>query len=403
MNDSLICCGSRRCPAVGPVASFLLGVAVVAGLAVEDAAAQTGQGAEPVVGPLSPAILNAPQSPSAKQVAPSDERSRGDKEHLSSVDATSGPSNAPVPPKSASSAPDLAPGGSGGVAVEAKEKEGAALPAGSGPPAHSRGINILQLAIQGGIFMIPIAALSLLAATMIVERLIGLRRQRVLPYALLDGLETLSNAAGGFDPRKAYRLCQQHPSAAASVVRALLLKVGRPLAEVEHTVAEASEREADRLYRNVRWLNLAAALAPLLGLLGTVQGMIIAFHQTTILEPGQNKSIILAEGIYTALVTTFAGLVVAIPSALFSHYFEGRIQSLFHEIDELVFNLLPQIERYEGRMRFARQADASESILTEQRAAPPAEARPGSEVRPAGAELRAAAESRPARAAAGPS
>lgn len=251
--------------------------------------------------------------------------------------------------------------------------------------------------------MIPIAALSLLAATMIIERLLGLRRQRVLPYALLDGLEALGNAAGGFDPRKAYRLCQQHPSAAASVVRALLLKVGRPLAEVEHTVAEASEREADRLYRNVRWLNLAAALAPLLGLLGTVQGMIIAFHQTTVLEPGQNKSILLAEGIYTALVTTFAGLVVAIPSALFSHYFEGRIQSLFHEIDELVFNLLPQIERYEGRMRFARQADASESILAEQRPTPLAEVRPAGEVRPASAEMRAASESRPARAAAGPS
>ena len=277
------------------------------------------------------------------------------------------------------------------------------MTAGGGSPANTKGINILELAIQGGIFMIPIAALSLLAATMIVERLIGLRRQRVLPYALLDGLEALGNAAGGFDPRKAYRLCQQYPSAAASVVRALLLKVGRPLAEVEHTVAEASDREADRLYRNVRWLNLAAALAPLLGLLGTVQGMIIAFHQTTILEPGQNKSIILAEGIYTALVTTFAGLVVAIPSALFSHYFEGRIQSLFHEIDELVFNLLPQIERYEGRMRFARQADASESILAEQWAMPPAETRPGSEVRPAGAEPRVAAESRPARAAAGPS
>lgn len=253
--------------------------------------------------------------------------------------------------------------------------------------------------------MIPITALSLLAATMIVERLIGLRRRRVLPYALLEGLETLGNAPGGFDPRKAYRLCQQHPSAAASVVRALLLKVGRPLAEVEHTVAEASEREADRLYSNVRWLNLAAALAPLLGLLGTVQGMIIAFHQTTILEPGQNKSVILAEGIYTALVTTFAGLMVAIPSALFSHYFEGRIQSLFHEIDELVFNLLPQIERYEGRLRFGRQLEASESVLMEQRGVSTAsESRPASELRPAGGEPRGpASEPRAARAAAGPS
>jgi biopolymer transport protein ExbB len=61
------------------------------------------------------------------------------------------------------------------------------------------------------------------------------------------------------------------------------------------------------------------------------------------------------------LVTTFAGLLVAIPAALFSHYFEGRIQNLFHQIDELVFSLLPQVERYEGRVRFSRQADDADS------------------------------------------
>lgn len=379
---------------------FLIGVCLALALHVQRARAQAGQAADPVLGPLSPAILSTPQSPSPKQVAPSEERPNPEKIGIPAAAVTS--DGAITSPSKEGSSQEGERASKDAVAVGDRAREGGAPPSDGSVPAGTKGINILELAIQGGIFMIPIAALSLLAVTMIIERLIGLRRQRVLPYALLDGLEALGNAAGGFDPRKAYRLCQQHPSAAASVVRALLLKVGRPLAEVEHTVAEASEREADRLYRNVRWLNLAAALAPLLGLLGTVQGMIIAFHQTTVLEPGQNKSILLAEGIYTALVTTFAGLVVAIPSALFSHYFEGRIQSLFHEIDELVFNLLPQIERYEGRMRFARQTDASESILAEQRTAPPAEARPAGEARAAG-ELRAAPESRPARAAAGPS
>lgn len=368
---------------------LLLAALLVAGLLRGSTTAR----AEQATGPLSPAILTTPQDPTPKQLTPLDERSRGDKTDAA-LDARPAKSDAP---------PSLIEGVSSGKGRPAEDtaekleeaKEGGSLPSEGNLPGGSKNINVLELAIQGGIFMIPIAALSLLAATMMVERLIGLRRQRVLPDALLDGLDALGSAAGGFDPRKAYRLCQQYPSAAANVVRALLLKVGRPLAEVEHTVAEASEREADRLYRNVRWLNLAAALAPLLGLLGTVQGMIIAFHHTTILEPGQNKSIILAEGIYTALVTTFAGLVVAIPSALFSHYFEGRIQGLFHEIDELVFNLLPQIERYEGRMRFARQVDASESMLAEQRAAPSAEARPAS------AEPPVAPEVRPARAAAG--
>jgi biopolymer transport protein ExbB len=116
------------------------------------------------------------------------------------------------------------------------------------------------------------------------------------------------------------------------------------------------------LYANVRWLSLAAAVAPLLGLLGTVWGMIVAFHQTTQLETGQNKADFLAEGIYVALVTTLGGLAVAIPAAILAHYFEGRIQALFHQTDELLFNLLPQIERYEGRLRVSHQSLGGEPV-----------------------------------------
>ena len=116
-----------------------------------------------------------------------------------------------------------------------------------------------------------------------------------------------------------------------------------------------SEREAGKLYANVRWLNLAAAITPLMGLLGTVWGMIRAFHDTTQLSPGQNKADYLAEGIYVALITTLGGLMVAIPAAIFAHYFEGRIQSLFLQIDEMLFSLMPQIERFEGKVRFGQQ------------------------------------------------
>ncbi len=218
------------------------------------------------------------------------------------------------------------------------------------------GINFFALLLKGGWFMVPIGLLSLVVVTIAIERSISLRRSRVLPDALVRKLGTLGGVQGSFDPREAYRICQQYPSAAANVVRAMLLKVGRPHSEVEHTVAEASEREAERLYANVRWLNLAAGVAPLLGLLGTVWGMIDAFHRTSILGPNQNKTEVLATGIYLALVTTFGGLMIAIPAAVFGHLFEGRIQKLFHQIDEMLFNLLPQIERFEGRMRFGQSA-----------------------------------------------
>ena len=217
---------------------------------------------------------------------------------------------------------------------------------------ESEGINIFSLIVQGGAFTIPIGLMSLVTVTFVIERSMALRRDRVIPASLVAELGLLAEEQGQFDPRAAYRLCQRYPSAAPSVIRAMLVKVGRPQSEVDRSTTEASEREADRLYSNVRWLNLAAAVTPLMGLLGTVWGMIQAFHDTTGLPQGVNKADFLAEGIYVALVTTLCGLIVAIPAAVFSHYLEGKLQRLFHEVDELLFSLMPQIERFEGRMRF---------------------------------------------------
>ncbi len=249
--------------------------------------------------------------------------------------------------------------------VQAQEETTASAPAEptatETAPSDDQSLSILKLYFGGGLFMFPITILAIIALTAAIERSIGIRRSKVLPEGLVTALGQLGTTAGGFDPRKAFRICQQYPSAASRVIRTMLLKVGRPISEIEHCVVESSNREATRLYANVRWLNLTAATAPLLGLLGTIQGMILAFHRMSTLTQGADKAVELSSGIYVALVTTFAGLVVAIPSVMFSHYFEGRIQTLFSEIDELVFNLLPQVERYEGRVRFSRQQGEEET------------------------------------------
>lgn len=216
-------------------------------------------------------------------------------------------------------------------------------------------INVLELLVQGGPMMLPIALMSLVVVTFGIERIFGLRRHRVLPPELIAGLGTLASRQGGFDPRKAYKLCQRCPSSSANVIKAMLLKVGRPHPELERAVSEASQREATKLYANVRWLSLAAAVSPLLGLLGTVGGMILAFHNTANLPTGVDKAEVLAEGIYMALVTTFAGLVVAIPAAVLAHGFEGRIQKVFCELDEILLGLMPQLERFEGRLRVSQK------------------------------------------------
>jgi biopolymer transport protein ExbB len=222
-------------------------------------------------------------------------------------------------------------------------------------------IDLWELAQRGGMLMIPISFVSLIVVTFGLERMIALRRRKVLPPVLFDGLDRLAGQKGGLDPRRAYALCQKYPSTASRVILGMLLRLGRPHGEVEQALRDASDREAGRLYANVRWLTLAAGIAPLLGLLGTVGGMIQAFFETANLQPGANRADYLAEGIYKALVTTFAGLTVAIPAAILAHMFEGRIQRLFRELDERVARLLPQLERFEGRLRANHEAcDISE-------------------------------------------
>ena len=195
-----------------------------------------------------------------------------------------------------------------------------------------------------------IACVSLVSLTFAAERALALRRSKVLPYELAAGLRALANRKGDFDLQHAQRLCRQYPSSAASVIKAMLAKVGRPVLEIEAALTEASEREASRLFANVRWQNLAFNVAPMFGLAGTVHGMIIAFYVTAHMPLGKNKMESLATGIYAALVCTFAGLIVAIPAGIFSHYFEGRILKLFQQIEDLARLLIPHFERLEGRV-----------------------------------------------------
>ena len=161
------------------------------------------------------------------------------------------------------------------IAVADDEIENGTSRSSSESPAPSQPageFNLLTLVFKGGVLMIPIFAMSILVITLVIERTLSLRERKVLPKELVTELGRLASNRNGFDPRQAYRICQSFPSSASTVIRAMLLKVGRPQSEVEHAVAEASDREASRLYGNVRWLNLAAAVTPLMGLFGTVWG-----------------------------------------------------------------------------------------------------------------------------------
>ncbi len=221
-----------------------------------------------------------------------------------------------------------------------------------------------DLAVQGGLFMIPIGLASVVVIAFALERMIGLRGRRIIPPQLLSELESLDAEGTGIDPRAAYKVCQEHPSPLAGIIRAAVLKIGRPHSEVEKAVEDAVARESSDMMRNMRPINVVASIAPLLGLIGTVQGMIMAFMVTsTTSSTGTGKAQELAQGIYTALVTTFAGLCVAVVAVLISNWLESRIERLLRDMEEIFLEIVPQFERYEGKVRVTRASgpDASES------------------------------------------
>jgi biopolymer transport protein ExbB len=185
--------------------------------------------------------------------------------------------------------------------------------------------------VAGGPLMIPIGVCSFLLLLVMLERLIILRRKRIIPRLFVERL-LLQIGEGAIDRNEALERCEDDSSLTAEVFAAAIRKWGKSAVEVEQAVLDAGERAANQLRRFLRLINCIATVSPLLGLLGTVSGMIQAFNDIA----GSNamgRAELLAGGIGTALITTAAGLCVAIPALILYMYFVARVDSLVTEID----------------------------------------------------------------------
>jgi biopolymer transport protein ExbB len=228
-----------------------------------------------------------------------------------------------TPAPASKTAPAPAPSTAASPAAEPDEPE----PASGGT---IRGKNLWVTLSRGGPLMIPILLCSLVAVAFTIERFVSLRQGAVAPRTLAeDVLKAVGNggAAAGLE------LCQQRPSSLARVLGAGLALAGSPKEDVVAAMQETGERELWNLDRFAKPLNIIAGVSPLLGLLGTVWGMIIAFdvvaQKGALGDPKQ-----LANGIATALLTTLAGLSVAIPAYILYHYFRGKTDRMIIEIEE---------------------------------------------------------------------
>ena len=221
---------------------------------------------------------------------------------------------------------------------------------------HSR--RLLPMLMGGGPLMIPIGVCSFILVVFVFERFISRRKGRIIPGPFTKRfMEQLREQE--LDQNSAIVLCDRDGSPAAKVFKAGIERWGRPAIEVEQAILDAGERAANSLRKYLRLINGIATVCPLLGLLGTVLGMIQAFDSIASIGPGvADPKALIATGISQALLTTAAGMTVAIPALITYLFFSSRVDKHVMEIDALGMKIvnLVSAESKLGKSRSTRKA-----------------------------------------------
>jgi len=197
---------------------------------------------------------------------------------------------------------------------------------------------VIDLIIKGGVFIYPIILCSIIALAIFIERLWTLRRKKVIPPGFISKVEEKVKA---MRISEAVYLCENDNSSIARVFLAGLKSMGKGMWLVKEAIEDKGGREGVILERYLGVLSTIANLSTLLGLLGTVSGMMKIFK--VISEAGENPAI-LAGGIAEALITTFAGLCVAIPVMACHRILKDKAESLIFEMEEYCINLIELME-----------------------------------------------------------
>lgn len=204
---------------------------------------------------------------------------------------------------------------------------------------------MIEFLQQGGPVMWPLSICSILAVAIIVERIINLRPSKVLPQ---DEIEHLGSLIDGGLLVQAEEYCERRPGPLTNIVAAAL-EARRESAEgIRQVVEDQGRQEVPRLQKYLGVLGTVASVSPLLGLLGTVLGMIEVFRVVSTQGIGQAQS--LAGGISQAMITTASGLTIAIPALVAYNVFSDKANALILEMERLALTFIKQIVRQRARV-----------------------------------------------------
>jgi len=190
-------------------------------------------------------------------------------------------------------------------------------------------MSFFEILSQGGLLMIPLFILSILAIYVISERWRTLENSRMDINQMLNNIETLLKSGS---QHRAIQYCEEFDKPLARILKAGIRKLGRPILDIENTIKNAGKKEIFNLEKRMNWLATIAGVAPLIGFTGTVTGMIRAFMDIQSLQGNVNPSV-LAGGIWEALITTATGLIVGIIAYGFYNYLLGKINRMIFELE----------------------------------------------------------------------
>lgn len=207
---------------------------------------------------------------------------------------------------------------------------------------------MLEIVVAGGWIMLPILLGSAVALAIVAERFWSLRQGRIAPSNLLEQIKQWSQK-GRLDPKHLDALKDNSPM--GRILAAGLKQVGKPRADIRAAMEEVAGQEVHEMERFLNTLGTIAAVSPLLGLLGTVVGMIEVF--TALMLHGSGDTALLAGGISKALITTAAGLCVAIPAMFFHRMLLRRVDEIAVSMETQAADLLNWLTDIENESKGA--------------------------------------------------
>jgi biopolymer transport protein ExbB len=196
-------------------------------------------------------------------------------------------------------------------------------------PIPDQTISFIDLALAGGPLMIPLVICSVIAIYIFVERLRTVNKANVSSDSFMAKIKELVQKG---DINGAKILCAQYDNPVARMIEKGVSRIGSPLKNIEASIENVGKIEVFRLEKNLSVLATIAGAAPMIGFLGTVIGMVSAFISIA-QEEGSVSPKLLADGIYTAMITTVAGLIVGIIAYLAYNFLVTRVSKVVHKME----------------------------------------------------------------------